>query len=100
MAKSQKETPDSTLAIFGAPPAFLEPLHVGRPNVGNQKELLRRIRSVIDSRWFTNHGPMVQEFEREAARYLGGNDFFENWIRTLRRHVANSAGGLYVQAAV
>lgn len=29
------------LAINGAPPAFLEPIHVGRPNLGNRDFPLR-----------------------------------------------------------
>ena len=31
------------LAIFGGAPAFAEPLHVGRPNVGDRASLMERI---------------------------------------------------------
>ena len=59
------------LAIMGADPAFAEPLHVGRPNVGNRDHLLKRINDMLDRRWFSNHGPFVQEFERKIESLLG-----------------------------
>jgi dTDP-4-amino-4,6-dideoxygalactose transaminase len=62
-------TPDD-LAVFGAPPLFSEPLHVGRPNTGDRQRLLARINEVLDSRWFTNNGPMVKRFEKGVADYL------------------------------
>src|SRR2546421_2925826 len=65
-----KEHPES-LAIFGAPPAFGEPLHVGRPNVGDRERLLGRIGDLLDRRWLSNNGPYVQEFERRVAELIG-----------------------------
>lgn len=60
------------LAINGAPPAFAEPLHVGRPNIGNRDAFLARIEQILDNQWLTNNGPMVQEFERRIiADHLG-----------------------------
>lgn len=59
------------LALFGAPPLFAEPLHVGRPNTGNRDRLLARINAVLDSRRLTNNGPMVKAFEKALADYLG-----------------------------
>jgi dTDP-4-amino-4,6-dideoxygalactose transaminase len=59
------------LAISGAPPAFDDPLHVGRPNIGNRDAFLERVGQVLDSKWLTNNGQMVQEFERRIAKYLG-----------------------------
>jgi dTDP-4-amino-4,6-dideoxygalactose transaminase len=61
----------SDLAIFGGPPAFAEPLHVGRPNVPDREGFLRRVEDILDSRWFSNNGPMVREFDRRVAEYLG-----------------------------
>lgn len=58
------------LAINGAPPAFDEPLHVGRPNFGNRAAFLERVNTILDSQWVTNNGPMVQEFEQRIADYL------------------------------
>lgn len=59
------------LAINGAPPAFDKPLHVGRPNIGNREAFLARVNQILDNQWLTNNGPMVQEFERRIADYLG-----------------------------
>jgi dTDP-4-amino-4,6-dideoxygalactose transaminase len=59
------------LALFGAPPAFAEPLHVGRPNMGNQESFLTYVNEIFERRWLTNNGPLVQEFERRMSDFLG-----------------------------
>jgi len=59
------------LAIVGGPPAFSEPLHVGRPNIGDRERFLARVNDMIDRRWFTNNGPLVIEFERKVAEVIG-----------------------------
>jgi len=59
------------LAILGGSPAFGEPLHVGRPNLGNRERLLTRFNDLLDRKWLTNNGPYVQEFERKLAAKLG-----------------------------
>lgn len=59
------------LAVLGGPPAFAEPLHVGRPNIGDRAALLSRINDLLDRRWLTNNGPLVQEFEQRIADFLG-----------------------------
>jgi dTDP-4-amino-4,6-dideoxygalactose transaminase len=59
------------LAIITGEPAFAEPLHVGRPNIGDRRRLLERIEAILDRRWLTNNGPTVQEFERRIAERLG-----------------------------
>jgi dTDP-4-amino-4,6-dideoxygalactose transaminase len=59
------------LAAFGGVPAFEEKLYVGRPNIGNADVVLGRIKQILEGRWLTNNGPMVQEFERKIAELLG-----------------------------
>jgi len=59
------------LAIHGAPPAFAEPLHVGRPNLGSREAFLRYANEIFDRRWLSNNGPLVQAFERRLAEFLG-----------------------------
>jgi dTDP-4-amino-4,6-dideoxygalactose transaminase len=59
------------LAVNGAAPAFAEPLHVGRPNIGDRETFLRHVESMLDRGWLTNNGPLVQEFERRIAEHLG-----------------------------
>ena len=61
----------SDLAVFGAPPAFSEPLHVGRPNIGSRSDFLRRVDAILDRRWFSNDGPVLREFEARVEQYLG-----------------------------
>jgi dTDP-4-amino-4,6-dideoxygalactose transaminase len=56
-----------SLAIFGAAPAFTNKLHVGGPNVGDRARFMERIDQILDSKWLTNGGPYVQEFERRIA---------------------------------
>jgi dTDP-4-amino-4,6-dideoxygalactose transaminase len=59
------------LAIFGGRPAFAEPLHVGRPNIGDEARLIARLRDMLGRRWLTNHGPYVEELERRIAAVAG-----------------------------
>jgi dTDP-4-amino-4,6-dideoxygalactose transaminase len=61
----------SDLALFGAPPAFPEPLHVGRPNMGSQETFQSYMNDIFNRRWLSNNGPLVQEFERLLAEFLG-----------------------------
>ena len=61
----------SQLAVFGGPPLFDAPIHVGRPNIGNRERLLARINEILDRRWLSNNGPFVQEFEAKVAAFLG-----------------------------
>jgi dTDP-4-amino-4,6-dideoxygalactose transaminase len=58
------------LAVFEGPPAFEEPLHVGRPNLGDRQRLLQRIDDILESRWLTNDGTYLQEFERRLSELL------------------------------
>lgn len=59
------------LAILGGRPAFREPLHVGRPNIGNRADLQQRIDQMLDTRWLSNDGPYVREFEKRISEYIG-----------------------------
>jgi len=59
------------LAILGGTPAFTDKLHVGRPNIGERAVLLARINDLLDRRWLTNNGPLVQKFEQHIADFLG-----------------------------
>jgi dTDP-4-amino-4,6-dideoxygalactose transaminase len=57
------------LAINGAKPAFNEPLHVGRPNIGNRELFLQYTEEILDRQWLTNNGPVVRELEQRIADY-------------------------------
>lgn len=55
------------LAVFTGHPAFLSPLHVGTPPRVDVEGFVGRVRDILESRWFTNDGPYVKEFERRVA---------------------------------
>lgn len=84
----------SDLAINGALPAFAEPLHVGRPNIGNREAFLERVAQVLDNQWLTNNGPMVQEFERRIAEYLDVKHCVAMCNGTIALEIAIRAAGL------
>ncbi|HEX5220149.1 MAG TPA: DegT/DnrJ/EryC1/StrS family aminotransferase [Verrucomicrobiae bacterium] len=65
------ENKPAPLAIMGGKPRFAEPLHVGRPNVGDKHRILERIEGLIERRWFTNDGPQVREFEQKICEITG-----------------------------
>ena len=59
------------LAINGAAPAFDQPLHVGRPNIGSREAFLDYAGQIFDRCWLSNDGPMVQAFEQRVAEHHG-----------------------------
>ncbi|MEN1957647.1 DegT/DnrJ/EryC1/StrS family aminotransferase [Luteimonas changyuni] len=82
------------LAINGAPPAFADLLHVGRPNIGDQEVFLQHVKDILDNRWLTNNGPLVQEFERRVAAYLGVKHCVAMCNGTIALEIAIRALGL------
>lgn len=84
----------SDLAMNGGKPAFAEPLHVGRPNIGNRERLMERINDMLDRRWFTNNGPYVQEFEQRLAEYTGVKHAIAMANATIAQEIAVRAAGI------
>lgn len=82
------------LAILGGNPAFSEPLHVGRPNLGNRDKLLYRINDMLDRRWLTNNGPFVREFEQCIAERIGVQHCIAVCNATIGLEIAIRAIGL------
>lgn len=82
------------LAINGAAPAFAEPVHVGRPNIADPDGFLGRVRQILDNRWLTNDGPVVREFERRVADYLGVKHCVAMCNGTIALEIAIRALGL------
>ncbi len=85
---------DSALAILGGVPCFEEPLHVGRPNLGDRASLLRRITKMLDRNWLTNDGPFVRKFERRVAELLGVEHCVAMCNATVALEIAIRALGL------
>ncbi|HKP54368.1 MAG TPA: aminotransferase class I/II-fold pyridoxal phosphate-dependent enzyme [Chloroflexia bacterium] len=82
------------LAIMGGAPAFEEPLHVGRPNIGDRERLMQRINDMLDRRWLTNNGPYVQEFEQKVAEMVGVRHCIAICNATVALEIAIRACGL------
>lgn len=59
------------LAILGGPPAFREPLHVGRPNLPDRGTFNALLDGMFERRWFTNFGPLARQFQEELEKLLG-----------------------------
>lgn len=71
MPEPATKTRPEQLAFFGGTPLFAAPLHVGRPNIGDQQAFLRRTQDILDRRWLTNDGPLVRQFEAQLAEICG-----------------------------
>lgn len=93
-------TPEATTTIDGTPPAFTEPLHVGRPNVGSKEAFLNRTASIFDAKWFTNDGPLVRELEQRISRYLGVQHCVAMCNGTIALEIAVRALGLQGEVIV
>jgi dTDP-4-amino-4,6-dideoxygalactose transaminase len=66
-----KRKPITKLALLGGKPVFSQPLHVGRPNLGDREAFLSRVNGIFDCRWLTNDGPLLKEFEGRISEYVG-----------------------------
>lgn len=82
------------LALLGGRPAFDEPLHVGRPNLGDRARLLERIEGVLDRNWLTNDGALVLELEEEVRRRIGVRHCIAMCNGTIALEIAIRALGL------
>ncbi|AFY53896.1 putative PLP-dependent enzyme possibly involved in cell wall biogenesis [Rivularia sp. PCC 7116] len=81
----------SELAIFGGSPTFNEKLHVGRPNIGSREILLQRINDILDSKWLSNNGNFVQEFEHQIASLVGAKHCIATCNATIGLEIAIKA---------
>jgi dTDP-4-amino-4,6-dideoxygalactose transaminase len=82
------------LAINGALPLFDEPLHVGRPNIGDRARFLARTNDMLDRGWLSNNGPLLQEFEQRVGEYLGVRHCIAMCNGTIALEIAIRALGL------
>lgn len=75
-------------------PTFPSPLHVGRPNIGSKERLLERMSQIVESRWLTNAGPFVKEFEQAVAARTGVKHCIAMCNATIALEIAIRALGL------
>lgn len=94
MQKTADKTRTESLAIFGNPPAFVDKMHVGRPNIGDRQRLLTLINDMLDRNWLTNDGPYVQRFEKQIAEFVGVRHCVAMCNGTIALEIAIRALGL------
>ena len=100
MSKSKEIGVNKVFAVMGGSPAFKETLHVGRPNIANRERFLERTAQILDRRWLTNNGPLVQEFEGRIAQFLGVKNCICVCNATVGLEIAIRAAGLYGEVIV
>jgi len=71
-----------------------ETLLVGRPNIGDRDRFLARINAMLDRRWFSNNGPLVQEFEQRICEIIGVRHCVSMCNATVALEIAIRALGL------
>lgn len=86
--------PNMPLAIHGAIPRFASPLHVGRPNVGDRAGFMSLLNDMLDRKWLTNAGPLVEQLERRIADDLGVKHCVAMCNGTIALEIAIRALGL------
>jgi dTDP-4-amino-4,6-dideoxygalactose transaminase len=82
------------LAINGAAPAFADPIHVGRPNIGDREAFSRLVEEIFDRRWLTNSGPLVERLEERIADLIGVKHCIAMCNGTVALEIAIRAAGL------
>jgi dTDP-4-amino-4,6-dideoxygalactose transaminase len=60
-----------SLALFGGNPAFTRPLSIGQRNFVGWDRVEHALRGIFSRRYYTNHGPLVQELEERLAGFFG-----------------------------
>jgi dTDP-4-amino-4,6-dideoxygalactose transaminase len=68
-----------------------KPLYVGTPNIGDRDALLARINDMLDRRWLSNNGPLVQEFEQRICELLGVKHAIAMCNATVALEIASKA---------
>jgi dTDP-4-amino-4,6-dideoxygalactose transaminase len=75
-------------------------LHVGRPNIGDREKFLSRVNDILDRRWLSNNGPVVQEFEKKVAEILGVKHALAMCNATAAIEIAARALGMHGEVIV
>ena len=92
--QDQLKSTVSDLAYFGGDSAFDEPLHVGRPNIGNRQDFEERLADILDRHWLTNGGRYVADFEKRIAEIVGVQHCVAMCNATVALEIAMRALGL------
>ncbi len=66
-----RKSKPADLAIFGTPPEFPTPVHVGRPNLPDRERFLQAVGAILDRNILTNDGPEVRTLEERFCDLTG-----------------------------
>jgi dTDP-4-amino-4,6-dideoxygalactose transaminase len=75
-------------------------LHVGQPNIPDPQDFISRVDAILNDKWLTNNGPVVQEFERRLAKFLNVDHVIATSSATSALMVSARALGLYGEVIV
>jgi dTDP-4-amino-4,6-dideoxygalactose transaminase len=90
----------SDLAIFGGPPAVLDRIYTGQPNLPTLKRFTDRVDSSLTRRWLSNNGPYVQELESRIGHFLRVKHCVATCNGTVALEIAIRALGLVGEVIV
>jgi dTDP-4-amino-4,6-dideoxygalactose transaminase len=76
------------------------PIYVGSPNIGDREAFTNRVTDILDSRRFSNNGPLVQEFEKCIADFLGVKHVVAMCNATVALEIATRALNLHGEVIV
>ena len=79
----------TNLAILGGEPEFKDPVPVGQLYFPSRELYVEKMRGIFERGHFTNHGPLLEEFEERLSSYLNVSDVI---------CVANNTIGLIITA--
>jgi dTDP-4-amino-4,6-dideoxygalactose transaminase len=82
------------LAILGGDPAFSRQLNVGQLDFPTWEDFESSFRGIFERRYYTNHGPLAQEFEAKLSEFLNVKHAITMTNATIGLMIAAKALGL------
>lgn len=79
---------------------MLDPLYVGRPNLGDRTTFITRVNEMLDRRWLSNDGPLVREFEAEVSRISDTRHAVATCNATVALELAARALGMHGEVII
>lgn len=78
----------------------LNPIYVGSPNIGSRLAFTDRVADILNNRRFSNNGPLVQDFEKRIAQFLGVKHCIAMCNATVALEIASRALNLHGEVIV
>jgi dTDP-4-amino-4,6-dideoxygalactose transaminase len=90
----------SSLAVFGGEPVFTKPFPVGQNNLVAWERFETAFRGIFSRRYYTNHGPLLQELETRLSAFFGVRNVVCMTNATISLMIAAKALGLQGKVVV